>query len=210
MSEPIVINHPLLQDKFTLMRDKNTDSGTFRRLLSEVSELLFYEATRDWPTFEKEIETPLNIKVKCPMIKSKDIVCISVLRAGNGMLDGVLKLSPSALVGHIGLYRDPKNFSVIEYYFKLPLNMESKHVIVVDPMIATGNSAVAAVARIKETNPKSILFISVLASAEGIAYFKSNHPDVQLYLAKIDSGLDARNYIVPGLGDAGDRMFGTV
>lgn len=210
MAEAIVINHPLIQDKFTIMRDKNTDSGTFRRLLSEVSELLFYEATRNWPTFEREVETPLNIKVKCQAIKSKELVCVSILRAGNGMLDGVLKLSPSALVGHIGLYRDPKNFSVIEYYFKMPLDMENKHVIIVDPMIATGNSAVAAVSRLKETNPKSITFISVLASADGVEYFKSNYPEVQLYLAKIDSGLDARNYIVPGLGDAGDRMFGTL
>lgn len=209
MAEPIVIQHPLIQDKFSHMRDKHTDSATFRRLLSEISELICYEATRDLKTFDKELETPMSVKLKCPTIKSKSIVFVSIMRAGNGMLDGVLKLIPSAQVGHIGLYRDPKSFSVIEYYFKMPLNMEDKHVIIVDPMIATGNSAVAAVARIKETKPKSIIFISLVASPEGMDYFQSVHPDIKIYTAKIDSGLDARNYIIPGLGDAGDRMFGT-
>jgi len=192
------------------MRNKTTDSATFRRLLSEISELLGYEATRDLETYEKEVETPLNLKIQCKMVKSSDIVFVSILRAGNGMLDGMLKLIPSAQVGHLGLYRDPKSFSVIEYYFKLPLNIENKHVIIVDPMIATGNSAVAAVTRIKETNPKSLRFISVLASPEGLVYFQNNHPDIKMYVAQIDSGLDARNYIIPGLGDAGDRMYGTL
>lgn len=210
MADVIIISHPLLQDKLTIMRNKNTDSGMFRMLLSEVSELLGYEATRNLPTYLQEVETPLNIKAKFPMVKSKDVAFVSILRAGTGMLDGMLKLIPSAQVGHIGLYRDPKVFSVIEYYFKMPLNMETKQVIVVDPILATGHSATAAVSRIKELNPKSITFISLVAAPEGVAYFHTHHPEVTLYTAAVDEKLDARNFIVPGLGDAGDRMFGTV
>ena len=210
MKQIIVIEHPLIQDKLTIMRNKNTDCATFRLLTNEISELLGYEATRDMPTYQQEIETPSNFKATFPMVKSKDMAIVSILRAGTGMLDGMLKLMPSAHVGHMGLYRDPKSYSVVEYYFKMPQEMESKHVLIIDPMIATGNSSVAAVTRIKETNPKSIVFICIVAAPEGIAYFQESHPDVRLYTAAIDQGLDARNYIVPGLGDAGDRMFGTV
>ncbi len=209
MSEINIINHPLVQDKLTLMRNKNTDSGMFRTLLSEISLLLGYEATRNWPTYEHEIETALNIKASFPMIRSGELVFVSVLRAGNGMLDGLLKLIPSAHVGHLGLYRDPKAQTIIEYYFKLPPQMSDKHVMILDPLIATGNSAVAAVNRVKEYNPKSITFISVVAAPEGISYFQDEHPEVKLYTAAVDIELDSRNYIVPGVGDAGDRMFGT-
>jgi uracil phosphoribosyltransferase len=209
MAEVIVIKHPLVQDKLTLMRDKNTDSGMFRILLSEITELLGYEVTRNLPTYDQEVETPLGIKTICKAVKSKNIALVSVLRAGTGMLDGMLKLIPTAPVGHIGLYRDPKNYSVIEYYFKLPLNLDSKQVIVLDPMLATGHSAVAAVERIKEFNPKSIVFIAVVAAPEGVAYFQEHHPDIELYTAAVDEKLNAKNYIVPGMGDAGDRMFGT-
>lgn len=210
MAEIIVVKHPLIEDKLTIMRNKNTDCATFRMLANEISELLGYEATRNLATYEQEIETPLNIKAKFNMVKSKDIALVSILRAGTGMLDGMLKLIPSAHIGHMGLYRDPKNYSVVEYYFKMPQDMESKDVIIVDPILATGNSAVACVSRIKETNPKSIIFICIVAAPEGLAYFQENHPDVVLYTAAVDQGLNARNYIVPGLGDAGDRMFGTV
>jgi uracil phosphoribosyltransferase len=209
MAEIVVVNHPLIQDKLTLMRSRNTDFATFRALCNEISTLIAYEATKDLPTYNQEIETPLDIKASFPMIKSQDIALVSILRAGTGMLDGVLKLIPSAYVGHMGLYRDPKNYSVIEYYFKMPQDIESKTVFILDPIIATGNSAVAAVARIKEISPQSITFLSILAAPEGLEYFKANHPDVTLYVAAIDQGLNARNYIVPGLGDAGDRMFGT-
>lgn len=204
-----VVNHPLVQDKLTIMRNRDTNSGIFRLLLNEISELLCYEATRNLPTYLEEIETPLNIKHKFPMVKSTDLAFVSVLRAGTGMLDGVLKLIPTAKVGHIGLYRDPKNYSVVEYYFKMPNDLETKTVFIVDPMLATGHSAAAAVARIKESKPRAIVFICLLASPEGLAFFEDIHPDVQVYTAAIDEGLNSKNYIVPGMGDAGDRMFGT-
>lgn len=209
MAEVIQIKHPLIQDKLALMRDKNTDSAMFRMLLTEVSTLLGYEATRNLTTFMQEIQTPLDIKTSCPRIKSKDIALVAILRAGNGMLDGMLQLMPSAKVGHIGLYRDPKIFSIIEYYFKMPQNISSKHVFVLDPILATGYSATVAVNRIKELSAQQITFISVLASPEGVEYFHENHPDVTLYTAAIDEKLNAKNYVVPGIGDAGDRMFGT-
>lgn len=209
MNEIVIVNHPLVQDKLTLMRDKNTDSGLFRMLMSEISELLCYEATRDLKTYMESVETPLDMNAKFPMIKSKDISFISILRAGTGMLDGVLKLIPNAPVGHIGLYRDPKNYSIIEYYFKVPNDIENKQVIIVDPIVATGSSAIVAVERIKEYNPKSIIFICLVAAPEGVKDFHQQHPDVTIYTAAVDQKLDARNYIVPGLGDAGDRMFGT-
>jgi len=209
MSEPIIVQHPLIQDKLTHMRDKNTDSGMFRTLANEISELLGYEATRNLQTYEQEIQSASGTTVKFPMVKSKGIAIVSILRAGNGMLDGMLRLIPSAQVGHIGLYRDPKSFTVIEYYFKVPENMQQKDVFVIDPMIATGHSACAAVNRIKETMPKSITFICLVASPEGVAYLQSNHSDITIFTAAVDNGLDTRNYIVPGLGDAGDRMFGT-
>lgn len=204
-----VVTHPLVQDKLTIMRNKNTNSGTFRLLLNEISELLCYEATRNLSTYMQEIETPLHIKHEFPMVKSTDLAFVSILRAGTGMLDGVLKLIPTAKVGHIGLYRDPKNFSVVEYYFKMPADLDTKIIYIVDPMLATGHSAVAAVTRLKESNPKGIVFICLLAAPEGLAYFQDVHPDVPIYAAAIDEGLNNKNYIVPGMGDAGDRMFGT-
>ena len=210
MEQVTVITHPLIQDKLTIMRNKNTDSGMFRMLLSEVSELLAYEATRNLATYTQEVITPLDVAANCQVIKSKDIALVSILRAGTGMLDGVLKLMPSAKGGHIGLYRDPKNYSIIEYYFKMPLNLDCKQVFLLDPIMATGHSAVAAIDRLKESSPGSLVFICLVAAPEGIKYFTENHPDVRLYTAAIDTGLDARNYIVPGLGDAGDRMFGTI
>lgn len=210
MTKPIIITHPLVQDKLSIMRNKDTSSGMFRMLMSEITELLAYEATRDLPTYEAEIETPMKIKAKFLMIKSKDVALVAILRAGTGMLDGVLKLIPSAPVGFIGLYRDPQNFSVVEYYFKMPTALDTKQVIIVDPILATGNSAVAAVARVKECGAKSIIFICLVASPEGLAYFESSHPDVTLYTSAIDEKLDEKNYILPGLGDAGDRMFGII
>lgn len=207
--EAIVVNHPLIQDKLTIMRNKNTNSGIFRLLLNEISELLGYEATRNLPTYEEEIETPFNVKHKFPMVRSTDVAFVSILRAGTGMLDGVLKLVPTAKVGHIGLYRDPRTTVVVEYYFKMPSDLETKTIFVVDPLVATGHSAVAAVSRIKELNPKRIVFICLLTSPQGLAYFQNAHPDVQVYTAAIDEGLNEQNYIVPGMGDAGDRMFGT-
>ena len=209
-SEVNLIDHPLISHKLTIMRDKNTGSGIFRTLLGEISTLLGYEVTRNLPIYQEEVETPLNQKTKLPVIKGSEVAFISVLRAGNGMLDGMLQLIPSAHVGHIGLYREPKTLAAIEYYFKMPLNMSSKNAIVVDPMLATGYSAIAAVNRIKEMNPKSLKFICLLAAPEGIEAFHLEHPDVPLYTAAIDEGLDEKKYIVPGLGDAGDRMFGTL
>ena len=205
-----LIDHPLISHKLTIMRDKNTGSGIFRTLLGEISTLLGYEVTRNLPIYQEEVETPLNQKTKLPVIKGSEVAFISILRAGNGMLDGMLQLIPSAHVGHIGLYREPKTLAAIEYYFKMPLNMSSKNAIIVDPMLATGYSAIAAVNRIKETNPKSLKFICLLAAPEGIEAFHLEHPDVPLYTAAIDDGLNEKKYIVPGLGDAGDRMFGTL
>lgn len=209
MRNVTIVQHPLVQDKLTIMRNKSTDSGVFRLLLNEISLLLCYEATRDIATSLEEIETPRNIKRKFPMVKSKDIAFISVLRAGTGMLDGVLSLIPSAPVGHVGLYRDPKNYSIIEYYFKVPQELESKTVIIVDPIIATGHSATAAVSRLKEYNPKQIIILCLVAAPEGLEYLQNVHDDVLIYTAAVDEKLDDKNYIVPGLGDAGDRMFGT-
>ncbi len=204
-----IITHPLVQDKLTLLRDKNTDSNQFRSLLSEISLLLGYEAMRDWPTATKAIETPLNIITNGATIDSHNVALISVLRAGNGMLDGMLKLVPTACVGHLGLYRDPKSMSVIEYYCKMPIDMDQKQVIVVDPLVATGHSAAVALTRMQDYNPKSIIFICLIASKAGITYLKEQHPNVIIYTAAVDPNLDARHYISPGVGDAGDRMYGT-
>lgn len=203
-----VINHPLVQHKLTIMRKKETSSGKFRRLAGEIAMLLAYEVTRDMPVTYEEIETPLA-KMKAPMLKGREMVLISILRAGNGILDGMLRLIPSAHIGHIGLYREPKTWVAVEYYFKLPPNLPERDCIVVDPMLATGHSAVAALDRIKEKQPKSLKFVCLLAAPEGIAFVHEHHPDVPIFTAAIDEKLNEKKYIVPGLGDAGDRMFGT-
>ncbi|HUQ05586.1 MAG TPA: uracil phosphoribosyltransferase [Kofleriaceae bacterium] len=203
-----VISHPLVQHKLTLMRSKETSTGTFRTLLREISLLLGYEVCRDLPTTLVDIETPIA-KMKAPMLDGKKVVVISILRAGGGILDGMLEILPSARIGHIGLYRDPKTLVAVEYYFKVPGEMTDRDCIIVDPMLATGNSAVAAVERLKETNPRSIKFVCLLTCPEGIKAFHDQHPDVPIYTAAIDECLNEKSYIVPGLGDAGDRLFGT-
>lgn len=202
------IDHPLIQHKLTLMRQKDRSTNSFRRLLGEVSMLMAYEVTRDMPTQLIEIETPLET-MQSPVIDGKKTVFVSIMRAGGGFLDGMLNVVPGARVGHIGLYRDPKTLVAVEYYFKMPQNMHERDAIVLDPMLATGNSAVAAVDRLKETQPKSIRYVCLLAAPEGIRQFTEAHPDVPVYTAAIDRGLNDHGYILPGLGDAGDRMFGT-
>ncbi|BAY10989.1 uracil phosphoribosyltransferase [Calothrix sp. NIES-2098] len=204
-----LIEHPLIQHKLTLMRKAETSTTKFRNLVKEVSLLLAYEVTRDLPLKYEEIKTPLapmNAPVLAP---DKKLVLVSIMRAGQGILDGMLELIPSARVGHVGLYRDPKTLIPVEYYFKVPYDVEQRDMIVVDPMLATGNSAVAAVERLKSTNPLSIKFVCLLAAPEGIQHFCEVHPDVPLYTAAIDDHLDEHGYIIPGLGDAGDRLFGT-
>ncbi|HTO13442.1 MAG TPA: uracil phosphoribosyltransferase [Candidatus Binatia bacterium] len=209
MLHPVhVIDHPLVQHKLSLMRMKSTGTSAFRSLLAEISGLLAYEATRDMPTHQVTIDTPLA-RTAAPMLDGKKIVLISILRAGTGILDGFLRLLPSARVGHVGLYRDPKTLTAVEYYFKVPREMGDRDAIVVDPMLATGNSAVAAVERLKETRPRSIKFVCLLTCPEGLENFHAHHPEVPVYTAAIDSRLDEHGYIVPGLGDAGDRLFGT-
>jgi len=203
-----VIDHPLVQHKLTLMRNKETSTSTFRNLLSEISMLLAYEVCRDMPTTNISIETPIA-RTTSPVLDGKKIVLISILRAGNGILDGMLKILPSARVGHIGLYRDPKTLVAVEYYYKVPDTMADRDVIVVDPMLATGNSAVAAIDRIKESGPRSIKFVCLLTCPEGIRVFHGHHPDIPVYTAAVDDSLNEKSYIVPGLGDAGDRLFGT-
>ena len=203
-----LIDHPLVQHKLTLMRRKDASTNTFRTLLNEVSMLMAYEVTRDMPMQDVEIETPLEVMTS-KMIDGKKLVFVSILRAGNGILEGMLNVVPGARVGHVGLYRDPKTLTAVEYYFKMPHDMEERDVVVVDPMLATGNSAIAAVDRIKELNPKSIKFVCLLTCPEGIAALQKAHPDVPIYTAAIDRQLNDHGYILPGLGDAGDRIFGT-
>lgn len=207
-SEVIVINHPLVQHKLTLMRKKETSSGEFRRLLNEVAMLLTYEATRNLPTHLIDISTPLA-QMKAPILSGKKLCFVSILRAGNGLLEGMLELLPSARVSHIGMYRDPETLQAIEYYFKAPHSMSERDAFVVDPMLATGNTAVSAIARIKETHPKSIRFICLVASPIGVQKLQEAHPDVDIITAAIDERLNDHAYIVPGLGDAGDRVYGT-
>ena len=203
-----LIDHPLVQHKLTLMRRKDASTTTFRTLLGELSMLMAYEVTRDMPMTEVEVETPLEVTT-AKMIDGKKLVFVSILRAGNGILEGMLNVVPGARVGHVGLYRDPKTLTAIEYYFKMPHGMPERDVVVVDPMLATGNSAIAAVERIKEMNPKSIKFVCLLTCPEGIAAMQKAHPDVPIYTAAIDRQLNDHGYILPGLGDAGDRIFGT-
>jgi len=203
-----VVDHPLVQHKLTLLRQKERSTNSFRSLLSEISMLLAYEVTRDLPLVYEEIETPLA-KMRAPLLEGKKVVLVNILRAGTGMVEGMLQILPSARVGHIGLYRDPETLGAVEYYWKLPGEMQGRDVIVTDPMLATGNSAIAAVERIKAASPKSIRFVCVLAAPEGLANFHESHPDVPIFTTAVDERLDDHGYILPGLGDAGDRLFGT-
>lgn len=203
-----VITHPLLQHKLTIMRKHDTSTVKFRTLMHEISMLLAYEVTRDLEVEYEEIQTPMAT-MSSPVLKGRKLVFVSILRAGNGLVEGMLQLVPNARIGHIGLYRDPKTLEPIEYYFKLPEHTHDRDVIVVDPMLATGNSAIAAVHEIKAFNPKSIKFLCLLAAPEGIAAFHQEHPEVPIYTAAIDEAIDSHGYIVPGLGDAGDRLYGT-
>ncbi|MCB1756672.1 MAG: uracil phosphoribosyltransferase [Gammaproteobacteria bacterium] len=209
MSDQVsLIEHPLIQHKLTLMRKKETSSSKFRGLLRELSHLLAYEVTRDLPLEMRDIETPL-VKMQAPVLKGKKLCFVSILRAGNGLLDGMLDLIPSARVGHIGLYRDPQTLEAVEYYYKMPHSLDQRLVIAVDPMLATANSSIAAITRLKEGGAKDIRFVCLLAAPEGIAAFSAAHPDVHIYTAAIDDHLNDHSYIVPGLGDAGDRIYGT-
>jgi len=203
-----VVDHPLVQHKLTLMRDKDRSTTNFRQLLNEIGMLLAYEVTRDLPLELVEVETPLEKTMK-PMIAGKKLVFAPILRAGVGFLDGMLNLVPSARVAHIGLYRDPQSLQAVEYYFKAPPDVAERLVIVLDPMLATANSAVAAVDRLKERGCRDIRMVCLLAAPEGIAHFHGTHPEVPIWTAAIDTRLDEHGYILPGLGDAGDRMFGT-
>ena len=202
------LSHPLLQHKLSIMREKDTSTAKFRTICHEISLLMAYEVSREFNLRLKTIETPLAT-MEAPFIDGKKIIFVSILRAGNSLLDGMLTLIPTARVGHIGLYRDPKTLIAVEYYLKLPMEVEGREMIIVDPMLATGHSAIAAVERLKEANPKSIKFISLVAAPEGIKRFHDAHPDVEIITASIDSHLNDHGYIVPGLGDAGDRFYGT-
>jgi len=203
-----VIDHPLVQHKLTLMRRRTTSTANFRKLLNEIGALMAYEVTRDMPTQEVEIETPLET-MTARMIDGKKLVFVPILRAGTGLLDGFLAVVPGARVGHVGVYRDPATLRPVEYYFKMPGEMPERDAIVLDPMLATGNSAVAAVDRLKRERPRSIRFVCLVAAPEGVATFTKAHPDVPVYAAAIDRQLNDHGYILPGLGDAGDRIFGT-
>lgn len=203
-----VVTHPMVQHKLTLMRDHNASTAKFRQLLREISQLLAYEITRELDLTTKRIETPLT-EMDAPVLDGKKLALISILRAGNGLLDGVLELIPGARVGFVGLYRDPKSLQAVEYYFKVPDALEDRLVIAVDPMLATGNSSVAAIDKLKEAGARNIRFMCLLAAPEGVARMKDAHPDVRIVTAALDSHLNEKGYIVPGLGDAGDRMFGT-
>lgn len=200
--------HPLVQHKLTLMRQKDTSTAVFRQLLREISQLLAYEVTRGLPMTTRRIETPMEA-MDAPVIDGKKLALVSILRAGNGLLDGVLELIPSARVGFVGLYRDEETLQPVQYYFKVPTELKDRLVIAVDPMLATGNSSVAAIDLLKKAGATNIRFLCLLAAPEGIARMKEAHPDVPIVTAAIDSHLNAQGYIVPGLGDAGDRMFGT-
>ena len=208
MSNVHLISHPLVQHKLSLMRRKDASTHTFRTLLNELSSLMAYEVTRDMPLQDVEIETPLETMTG-QVIDGKKLVFVSILRAGNGILEGMLNVVPGARVGHIGLYRDPQTLAPVEYYFKMPQEMQERDVVVVDPMLATGNSAIAAIDRVKQLAPRSIKFVCLLTCPEGIAALQKAHPDVAIYTAAIDRQLNAHGYILPGLGDAGDRIFGT-
>lgn len=208
MDHLTIVRHPLVQHKLTLMRDKETSTAVFRQLLREISQFLAYEITRDLPMTTKQIETPMT-PMEAPTLKGKKLALVSILRAGNGLLDGVLELVPSARVGFVGLYRDEDTLQPVQYYCKLPDALEDRVVIAVDPMLATGNSSAAAFDLLKQAGARNIRFLCLLAAPEGVARMKEAHPDVPIVTAALDSHLNENGYIVPGLGDAGDRMFGT-
>lgn len=203
-----VVDHPLVQHKLSIMRDKDTPSNQFRQLLHEISQLLAYEITRDLPVENRPIETPMG-PADMPFLLGKKLALISILRAGNGLLDGILNLIPSARVGFVGLYRDEETLKPVQYYFKVPDQLDERLSIVVDPMLATGNSSVAAIDLVKQAGAKNVVFLCLLAAPEGIEKMQAKHPDVPIITAAVDNKLNEIGYIVPGLGDAGDRMFGT-
>lgn len=208
MSKVVVFDHPLIQHKLSIMRDKNTGAKEFRELLSEIAMLMIYEVTRDLETEEVEIETPISV-CKCKVLAGKKLGIVPILRAGLGMVEGVTNLIPAARIGHIGLYRDPKTLEPVEYYCKLPDDSENRELIVVDPMLATGGSASAAINFIKKRGCNHIRLVNLIAAPEGIARIQKDHPDVDIYVAALDEKLNEKGYIIPGLGDAGDRLFGT-
>ena len=208
MAKVTIMDHPLIQHKLTFLRDEKTGSMEFRNLVSEIAMLMCYEATRDLPLEEVEVKTPVAV-AKAKVIAGKKLAFVPILRAGLGMVDGVLALVPSARVGHIGLYRDPETLQPVEYYCKLPADIEEREVIVVDPMLATGGSAIDAITQIKKRNPKDVKFMCIIAAPEGLNALKDAHPDVDIYVGALDDHLNDHGYIVPGLGDAGDRIFGT-
>ena len=203
-----VVDHPLVQHKLSLMREKTQPTATFRQLMREVSLLLAYEVTRDLPLETTQIDTPLEL-MQAPVLSGKKLCFVSILRAGNGLLEGMLDLLPSARVGHVGIYRDPDTLNAIEYYYKVPQDIDDRLVIVVDPMLATAHSGIAAVDRLKQGGAKKMKFVCLLAAPEGVSAFTTAHPDVPLYTAAIDRQLNEHGYILPGLGDAGDRLYGT-
>ena len=208
MSNVHVLNHPLIQHKLAVLRNKDTSVKEFRELVNEISGLMCYEATRNLPTVDVEVETPITT-AKCKMLAGKKLAIVPILRAGLGMVDAMVDLSPSAKIGHIGLYRDPETHKPVEYYCKLPEDIENRQVFVVDPMLATGGSAVAAIDFLKQRGCRNIIMMNIIGCPEGIAAVQAAHPDVEMYLAACDEKLNDRAYIVPGLGDAGDRIFGT-
>ncbi|MGE0531160.1 MAG: uracil phosphoribosyltransferase [Hyphomonadaceae bacterium] len=208
MQDVTIVDHPLVQHKLTILRDKDTSTRSFRGLLREISVLMCYEVTRDLPLEDIEIETPVAA-MRGKRLAGKKLVFAPILRAGMGLLDGMLELVPSARVAHVGLYRDPKTLKAVEYYFKAPSDVAERLVIVIDPMLATGHTAVAALDRIKEHGVRDIRFVCVIAAPEGIDVLRSHHPDVPIWTASVDARLNEHSYIVPGLGDAGDRLYGT-
>ncbi len=207
-SQITIVDHPLVQHKLTLMRDKEQPTAYFRQLLRETALLLAYEVTRDLPLETKRVETPIEV-MEAPVLSGKKLCFVSVLRAGNGLLEGMLDLLPSARVGHVGLYRDPETLEAVEYYYKVPQDIGERLVIVVDPMLATANSGIAAVDRLKQGGARQLKFVCLLAAPEGVSAFTAAHPDVPLYTAALDRELNDHGYILPGLGDAGDRIYGT-
>jgi len=207
-SQITIVDHPLVQHKLTLMRDKEQPTAYFRQLLRETALLLAYEVTRDLPLEIKRVETPIEV-MDAPVLSGKKLCFVSVLRAGNGLLEGMLDLMPSARVGHVGLYRDPETLEAVEYYYKVPQDIGERLVVVVDPMLATANSGIAAVDRLKQGGARRLKFVCLLAAPEGVAAFTAAHPDVPLYTAALDRQLNDHGYILPGLGDAGDRIYGT-
>ena len=208
MAQVHVLNHPLIQHKLAILRSKDTSVKEFRELVGEIAGLMCYEATRNLPLMEVEVETPITT-AKCKMLAGKKLAIVPVLRAGLGMVDNMVALIPSAKIGHIGLYRDPGSHKPVEYYCKLPEDIESRQVFVVDPMLATGGSAVAAINFLKQHGCKNIIMMNIIGAPEGVAAVQKAHPDVEIYLAALDENLNENAYIVPGLGDAGDRIFGT-